>query len=80
MENTEVIFERLPDESYSAQKDRFQRALDQVVPHMDKYYSGQTARKFPTLTRVHIRQVKQVGVVDWPVLKYWWAEYMPVTV
>ncbi|TGE29705.1 hypothetical protein [Hymenobacter metallicola] len=78
MKNAEVIFERLPEESYSEQKIRFQKALNEVIPHMDKYYSQQTARKFPARNRVHIRAVKQTGVVDWPVLKYWYSEYMPV--
>ena len=77
MDNEKVIFERLPGESYSDQKKRFQIALNQVTPKMDKYFSEQTARKFPLLDRTHIRVVKQRGAVNWPVLKYWYQEYMP---
>lgn len=74
-----VIFERLPGESYSEQKKRFKTALDVVTPRMDKYFSQQTVRKFPLLDRTHIRVVKQRGVINWPVLKYWYEEYMPET-
>jgi hypothetical protein len=77
MENEKLVFERLPGEKYGAQKKRFKRALNQVVPKMDKYFSGPTARKFPHLDRTHIRVVKQRGAVDWPVLKYWYQEYLP---
>lgn len=77
MNNSEVIFSRLPGESYSDQKKRFQEALDVVVPKMDKYFSGPTARKFPTLSRMHIRIVKQRGAVNWDVLRYWYEEYLP---
>lgn len=80
MKNKEVIFERLPGESYGAQKKRFKEALAVVVPLMDKYFSEPTARKFPLLDRNHIRVVKQRGVVDWPVLEYWYKEYMPAGV
>lgn len=76
MKKTKVIFERLVGESYSDQKIRFKEALSQVVTKMDKYYSEQTARKFPLADRVHIRNVKQRAVVDWDILKYWWGEYM----
>ena len=77
MKNEELVFDRLPGEKYGEQKKRFKRALNQVVPKMDKYFSGPTARKFPTLDRAHIRVVKQKGVVNWPVLQYWFMEYMP---
>ncbi len=77
MNNEKVIFERLPGESYSEQKKRFQLALNVVIPKMDKYFSEQTARKFPLLDRTHIRVVKQRGTVNWPVLKYWYEEYLP---
>jgi hypothetical protein len=75
MEN--VVFERLSGESYSDQKKRFKEALKAVVPKMDKYFSGPTARKFKQFDRAHIRVVKQKGVVNWQVLKYWYEEYMP---
>lgn len=77
MESNKVIFQRLPGESYGDQKKRFKKALSQVVPKMDKYFFGPTARKFPHLDRAHIRVVKQRGAVDWPVLEYWYNEYMP---
>lgn len=79
MNNTEVIFSRLPGESYSDQKKRFKQALNVVIPKMDKYFSESTARRFPEFDRVHIRTVKQRGAVNWPVLKYWYEEYMPKT-
>jgi hypothetical protein len=79
MKMEELIFSRLPGESYSDQKKRFQEALDVIVPHMDKYFSGPTARKFKHLSRVHIRTVKQRGAVNWDVLKYWYEEYLPKT-
>jgi len=77
MKSEKVVFGRLPGESYSDQKKRFQSALDVVVPKMDKYFSGPTARKFPSLSRDHIRVVKQRGAVNWQVLEYWYNEYMP---
>lgn len=77
MKSEKVIFERLPGESYSDQKKRFQSALDVVVPKMDKYFSAATLRKFPTLSRDHIRVVKQRGAVNWQVLEYWYNEYLP---
>lgn len=68
--------EALHGETYSEQKQRFKKALDVVSPHMDRAYSKPTLRRFPR-TASQVRNVKQTGVVDWEVLRFWANEYMP---
>ena len=79
MENNAPVFHRLPGESYSAMKERFETLLENVKPRMDKTYSGDTLRNVKGSDRIQIRNVKQRGVVSWPVLEYWYKTYMPET-
>lgn len=68
--------EPLHGETTKEQKARFKQALAFVEPYMDRFYSAATLRRFAR-TPSHVRNVKQVGVVDWPVLRYWAEEYVP---
>lgn len=76
MKVTELPLEALPGERYGFQKQRFRVALGYVAPHMDRFYSGGTLRRFAR-TPSHVRNIKQAGVVDWEVLRYWANEYLP---
>jgi hypothetical protein len=69
--------EALHGETVSEQKLRFKKALAVIEPHMDRFYSCATIRRIPR-TKSHVRNVKQVGVVDWEVLRYWAQEYLPL--
>ena len=71
--------EPLHGETYSEQKVRFKQALGIIEPHMDRSYSGPTLRRFPR-TASQVRNIKQVGVVDWEVLRYWAKEYVPAEI
>lgn len=71
--------EPLHGETYSEQKQRFEKALAFVAPHMDYHYSAATLRRFPR-TASQVRNVKQCGCVDWPVLHYWADEYVPTEI
>ncbi|RPD45470.1 hypothetical protein DNI29_19000 [Hymenobacter sediminis] len=73
----EHILEKIPGETRSEEKTRFKAALNEVVPFMDRFYSGSTLRRFPNRSASHVRNIKQWGVVDWDVLKYWREEYLP---
>ena len=77
MENDAPVFHRLPGETYSQSKERFETILKMVSPHMDKYYSSDTLRNVKGSDRTQIRNVKQRGVVAWPILEYWYNTYMP---
>lgn len=66
-------------ESYSAQKERFEQALKFIEPFMDRFYSGATLRRFPR-TASQVRNIKQTGVVDWEVLRYWAEEFVPAEI
>lgn len=70
-------FEKIPGETRTEEKERFKRILSEVVPYMDHYYSAMTKRRFPNRNLSHIRNVKQWGVVDWDVLKFWHEEFIP---
>lgn len=79
MNPLKTALEPVHGESYKEQKQRFKKALEFVEPHMDRFYSGPTLRRFAR-TPSHVRNVKQVGIVDWEVLEYWAREYVPAEI
>lgn len=66
-------------ETYSEQKQRFKKALEFVGPYMDHFYSAATLRRFAR-TASQVRNIKQIGCVDWEVLRYWAEEYVPAEI
>lgn len=79
MKALKTPLEPVHGETYSEQKQRFKKALEFVAPYMDHYYSAPTLRKIPR-NASHVRNVKQVGTVDWEVLRYWAEEYVPTEI
>lgn len=71
--------EPIHGETYSEQKQRFKKALEHIEPHMDRFYSAATLRRFAR-TPSQVRNIKQIGVVDWEVLRYWAEEYVPAEI